>query len=415
MARKIERLTALAVTRTRREGLHADGGGLYLQVSGTGAKSWLYRFMLNGKARAMGLGSVQTISLAEAREEATQCRKLTRQGIDPIEARKAERTKAQLEAAKRITFDACATSYIEAHKSGWRNSKHAEQWRSTLDTYGKPVFGSLPVQDVDLTLVLKVLEPIWKTKTETASRLRGRIEAILDWATVRGYRQGDNPARWRGHLDKVLPARSKVQKVTHHEALPYAAIGKFIATLRALEGVAARALEFLILTAARTGEVIGARWDELDVVQKVWTVPVNRMKAGREHRVPLSTAAIAVLNTMKKLRRDEYVFPGLKKGKPLSNMAMLKLLERMGRSDLTTHGFRSTFRDWAAERTNFSREVAEMALAHTIGDKVEAAYRRGDLFEKRGELMATWEGYCGEISRPAEVTRTLAAIGLAAE
>ena len=415
MARKIERLTALAVTKTRREGLHADGGGLYLQVSGSGAKSWLYRFMLNGKARAMGLGSVHTVSLAEAREQAIQCRKLTRQGVDPIEARKVERTKAQLEAAKSITFDACATSYIAAHKAGWRNSKHADQWRSTLDTYAMPVFGSLPVQDIDLTLVLKVLEPIWKTKTETASRLRGRIEAVLDWATVRGYRRGDNPARWRGHLDKVLPARSKVQKVIHHEALPYVEIGEFVAALRDQEGVAARALEFLILTATRTGEVIGARWDELDLGQRVWTVPPNRMKAGREHRVPLSTAAMALLETMKKQRRDEYVFPGFKQGKPLSNMAMLKLLERIGRSDLTAHGFRSTFRDWAAERTNFPREVAEMALAHTIGDKVEAAYRRGDLFEKRRDLMATWAGYCGEIPRSAHVIRIPDAIGVAAE
>jgi len=273
--------------------------------------------MLDGKARAMGLGPLHTLSLAEAREQATHCRKLTRQGLDPIEARKAERTKARLEAAKSITFDGCATRCIAGHKSGWRNSKHAEQWRSTLDTYAKPIFGTLPVQDIDLTLVLKVLEPIWRTKTETASRLRGRIEAILDWATVRGYRQGDNPARWRGHLDKVLPARSKVQKVAHHEALPFSEIRHFLALLRSQERVAAEALEFLILTAARTGEVIGARWDELDLAQEVWTVPADRMKAGREHRVPLSTAAIGVLEAMKKLRRDDYVFPGLKKGKPL--------------------------------------------------------------------------------------------------
>jgi integrase len=250
------------------------------------------------------------------------------------------------------------------------------------------------VQAIDVALVMKVLEPIWKTKPETASRLRGRIEAVLDWATVRGYRKGENPARWRGHLDKLLPARSKVQKVEHHPALPYDEIADFGAVLRGQDGIGARALEFLILTAARTGEIIGGRWDEVDFEDKIWVVPAARMKAGREHRVPLSGAALAILKQMREIRESDAVFPGGKKGKPLSNMAMLAVLKRMGRNDLTAHGFRSTFRDWAAERTNFPREVVEMALAHTIDNKVEAAYRRGDLFQKRRQLMEAWARFC---------------------
>jgi integrase len=304
-------------------------------------------------------------------------------GIDPIEARRAQREQKSLDAAKSMTFDACAAAYIDAHKAGWRNEKHFDQWSNTLNTYAGPVFGSLPVQAVDVGLVMKALEPIWQTKSETASRVRGRIESVLDWATVRGYRKGDNPARWRGHLDKLLPPRSKVRKVEHHPARPHDELANFVAMLRRQEGIASRALEFLILTATRTGEVIGARWDEIDLGEKVWVVPAARMKAGREHRVPLSAAAVAILEQMQEVREGDFVFPGGKRGKPLSNMAMLAVLKRIDRGDLTNHGFRSSFRDWAAERTNFPREVAEMALAHTVGDKVEAAYRRGDLFQKR--------------------------------
>jgi integrase len=305
-----------------------------------------------------------------------------------------QRDQKKLEAAQAMTFDACAAAYIDTHKAGWQNAKHREQWPSTLNSYASPFFGSLPVQAIDVGLVMKALEPIWQTKPETASRLRGRIEAVLDWATVRGYRKDENPARWRGHLDKLLPARSKVRKVEHHPALPYDDLADFAAALRRQEGVASRALEFLILTAARTGEVIGARWDEVDVVEKIWVVPAARMKASREHRVPLSAAAVAVLEQMKQIREGDFVFPGGKKGKPLSNMAMLAVLKRMERGELTAHGFRSTFRDWAAERTNFSHEVAEMALAHTVSDKVEAAYRRGDLFQKRRQIMEAWARFC---------------------
>ena len=401
MGRGTGRLTALAVSKQRRAGVHPDGGGLYLQVSAGGARSWIYRYTLDGRARWMGLGSLRDVSLSEARELAAACRKRRSEGIDPIEARKTIRTVAKLESAKAITFAACAEAYVEANRSGWRNEKHAAQWTSTLKTYANPVFGSLPVQSVDTAMVMKVLEPIWTTKTETASRLRGRIECVLDWAKTREHRQGENPARWRGHIENLLPARSKVRKVEHHPALPYAKVKTFVKALRRQEGTAALAFEFLILTGGRTSEVVGARWNEIDVKKAVWTIPASRIKAGREHRVPLSARALEILTKMRPTHDDkvedrvvEYVFPGGKAGRPLSNMALLALLKRMQRSEITPHGFRSTFRDWAAEETDYPREVAEMALAHAVGDKVEAAYRRGDLFEKRRALMAEWADYC---------------------
>ena len=404
MPRQIGRLSALAVSRAAKKGMYHDGGGLYLQVAESGAKSWIYRYMLHGRAREMGLGPLHTISLSEARARVAECRRLRLDGFDPIETRKAKRDQVRLEAAKAMTFEACANAYIEAHQTGWQNPKHRQQWRNTLKTYVYPVFGLLPVQAVDVGLVMKSLEPIWHAKPETASRLRGRIEAILDWASVRGYRNGENPARWRGHLDKLLPARSKVRKVEHHAALPYRHLPAFMASLRQQEGLAARALEFLILTAARTGEIIGARWEEVDVDERLWTIPADRMKAGKEHRVPLSERAVAIIKELTESRTGEFIFPGRKTGNPMSNMAMLKLLQRMGQADLTAHGFRSTFRDWAAEQTSFPHEVAEMALAHTVGDKVEAAYRRGDLFQKRRQLMDDWAQYC----RRAVVTRASA-------
>jgi integrase len=395
LARAVGRLSAVALPKLK-TGMHADGGGLYLQVTKGGARTWVFRFMLHGRAREMGLGPLHIVSLSEAREKARGCRKLRHEGIDPIEARNAKHAEERLAAATALTFKECAERYIEAHRAGWKNSKHAKQWPSTLEAYVYPVFGALFVQAIDVGLVMKVLEPIWRTKPETASRVRGRIESVLDWATVRGYRKGDNPARWRGHLDKLLPARAKVRKVEHHAALPYADVGHFVAGLREQEGIASRALEFLILTATRTGEVIGARWDEFDLDEKLWTVPGVRMKAGKEHRVPLSARALAVIDEMRaeRVNDHEFVFPGGRPRKPLSNMAMLKVLERMGRGDLTAHGFRSSFRDWAAERTGFPHEVAEMALAHAVSDKVEAAYRRGDLFQKRRQLMEAWAKHC---------------------
>jgi integrase len=400
MARKIGQLTSLAVTRVTKPGLYADGGGLYLRVGPNGAKSWVFRFRVDGKRRDMGLGPLHAVTLAGAREKATACRNERFDGRDPLESRQARRLTAKLEASKAVTFQQCAVAYIDAHRLGWKNEKHAAQWGSTLEAYAYPIFGNLPVQAIDTELMMKVLEPIWRTKTETASRVRGRVEAVLDWATVREFRRGDNPARWRGHLDHLLPLRAKVQKVQHHPALPYDEIGAFVASLRSQEGHAVRALEFLILTAGRTGEVIGARWNEINLAEEVWIVPASRMKAGREHRIPLSAPAIKLLRDqqaaaeMVEGRLDGFVFPGGRLGKGLSNMALLKLLKRMKRDDLTTHGFRSTFRDWAAEQTHFPRDVAEMALAHTISDKVEAAYRRGDLFQKRRLLMEAWATYC---------------------
>jgi integrase len=394
MARTIGKLTALAVQRAKPRGYYGDGGGLFLQVSATGAKSWVFRFKEAGRLHEMGLGPVHTVGLAEARERARECRRMRLDGLDPIASRKAARTQAKLDAAKAMTFQQCAERYIAAHRAGWRNGKHRDQWSSTLATYVNPIFGALPVQAIDTALVMKAIEPIWSEKPETASRVRGRIEAILDWATARAFRAGENPARWRGHLENLLPKRAKVRRVKHHAALPFAEIGAFMAELRQQEGAAGRALQFAILTAGRTGEVIGARWDEVDLAEQLWTVPAARMKAGKEHRVPLSDAALAILEDLQKVRHGDFVFPGGRAGRSISNMAMAMTLRRMGRRELTVHGFRSTFRDWASERTGFPREVAEMALAHTVADAVERAYRRGDLFQKRRQLMGAWAKFC---------------------
>ena len=393
MAKGIHRLKALSVEKASKPGLYSDGGNLYLQITKTGVKSWLFRYMRNGKARGMGLGPVHTISLAEARVKAHECRSLLLCGVDPLE-NKAERHQAELlEAANTRTFEECATAYIGAHKAGWKNAKHQDQWTNTLKTYAFPIIGRLSVAAIDVALVKQILDSIWTTKTETASRLRGRIESILDWATVHGYRTGENPARWRGHLDKLLPPQSKIVKVRHHPALPYVEIQSFLATLRREEGVAPAALEFLILTATRTSETINSKWEEIDLQAGVWSIPAERMKAGKLHRVPLSPAALDVLRRVKPFANSNFVFPGRQPDTALSNMALLQLLRRMGRHDLTTHGFRSTFRDWAAECTNHPREIAEAALAHTTKDKTEAAYQRGDLFEKRARLMADWSNY----------------------
>ncbi len=397
MAHGIERLKAMVIARKLKRGYHADGGGLYLQVSATGSKSWVFRFRsrTDGKLREMGLGSFQTVTLIEARDAARACRKQLCDGADPIEARKEGRmVLAAQEVSQAMTFKDCSEGYIAAHKAAWHNDKHAKQWDATLSKYAEPVFGSRSVKDINITLVMQVLDPIWNEKRETAKRLRGRIERILDWATAKGFRQGENPARWKGLIDRLVPSHSKIAKVKHHAALPYAEIPAFMESLRAQNGVAAAALEFAILTAARTGEVVGATWTEVSLEKRVWTVPEGRMKAGREHRVPLSQPAISLLRRMEHLRNGDAIFPSQRKGYHLSNMALLNVLKRMERTDLTAHGFRSTFRDWVAECTETSREVAEMALAHSIGNAVEAAYRRGELFEKRRVLMAAWADYC---------------------
>lgn len=417
MAKLTEKLTALKVDRLKAPGLYSDGGGLYLQISAGGARSWIFRYRMGGRKtpRDMGLGSLETVTLARARQDAKAKREGIQNGIDPIEARKADKAKAALDGARAVTFKQCAEAYIAAHREAWRNEKHAGQWESTLEAYAYPKIGKLPVGEVDVGHVLKVLEQkcddvkgkptLWSAKTETASRVRGRIEAILDWAKVRKYRTGENPARWRGNLEHTLPARGSVQKVEHHAALPYEEIGAFVESLKAQSGIAARALEFLILTATRTSETIGARWDEIDLDKALWVIPADRIKAGREHRVPLSASALAILKEQAKVREAdaEHVFIGGKGKRPLSTNAFLALLRRMERTDITAHGFRSTFRDWAAERTNYPRDVAEMALAHAIGDKVEAAYRRGDLFEKRKRMMDDWAKHCSTVSKAGGV------------
>ncbi len=403
MARTLQNLSALAVGRVKKKGLYADGGGLYLQVGPTGNKAWLFRFMRHGKAQAMGLGALHSVSLGDARVKAGDCRKLLAAGHNPLDAKRTELTQARLAAAKGTTFEACAKAYIEAHKASWRQERHAKQWNQALTKHAHPILGKLPVQAIDTALVMKVLEPIWQKKTETGKRLRGRIECILDWAKVREYRQGENPARWRGHLENLLARPSKLIKVEHFAALPYTKINGFLQSLDSQPGLAAQALKLVIFTACRSNEALGAEWDEIDFEKKVWAIPAERMKGGKEHRIPLTPPALAVLKELKrdrdsiKLTDEEpspYVFPSPKGNTFLSNIAMLALLKRMKRKDITVHGFRSSFRDWAAEETSFPREVAEAALAHAIQSRVEAAYRRSDLFEKRLLLMESWARYC---------------------
>jgi integrase len=389
----------LASGERGKRSMHAVGGipGLYLSVGEENARSWLLRYSFDGKRRHLGLGSAELLTLAEAREKAHEQRKLIAQGIDPLKIKREKRDARIAANAVRKPFSACVDGYLDTHGDGWRNPRHLAQWRATLERYAFPVFGALDVTTVDTALVLRVLEPIWKTKTETASRLRGRIENVLSWASARGYRSGENPARWRGHLDQLLARPSKIAPVKHFAALPYQELGTFMQALGKQEGIGARALEFAILTAARSGEVRGARWDEIDLQARTWAIPAERMKANREHVVPLSDAALAVIKKMNETRFDELIFPGAKEGRPLSDMSVTAVLRRMGRGDLTAHGFRSSFRDWAAELTAYPSEIAEMALAHVISNKTEAAYRRGSLLAKRVRMMADWARYCGTV------------------
>jgi integrase len=401
MARKQQRLSALQVAKLTKPGLYGDGGGLTLQITTTGAKSWLFRYMVAGKAFGMGLGPTHTVSLAEARQKALDARKLLIDGINPLEAKKQNKIAATLAKAKMMTFDECAKAYILAHKAGWKNAKHCTQWTNTLNTYASPVFGDLPVAEIDTGLVMKCLAPIWESKTETASRVRGRIESVLSWATTSGYRTGENPARWKGHLENLLAAISKSSRMKNHPSLPWQRMGAFMSALRIREGVSARAVEFAILTACRSGEVRGARWAEFDMAAKLWTIPAERMKAKREHQVPLSDAALALLELMPK--DCDVVFAGTN-GQPLSDMSLTAVIRRMNGDDkpvwtdvngvgITVHGFRSSFRMWAAETTNYPREVAEHALAHQLPDAVERAYQRGSQFAKRAAMMAEWAAY----------------------
>ncbi|MBB1601077.1 site-specific integrase [Variovorax sp. UMC13] len=396
MPKKAAELGPLQVSRLTKPGAHAVGGvaGLQLKINDAGARSWVLRTMVAGKRRDMGLGGFPDVTLAQAREKARAARAQVGEGVDPIQARQAARSASAAALAKAKTFDQCAAAFIKAKSGEWANAKHRAQWDSTLETFASPVIGGLLVQDVAVSNVLDVLEPIWKTKTETASRLRGRIETILDWATARGYRTGENPARWRGHLDQLLARPKKIAKTKHHEALPFDAVGAFMVDLRAVEGSSARALEFVVLTAGRSGEIRGARWSEIDVHGKVWTVPAERMKGKKEHRVPLSSQALRLLAALPLFEDHDLLFPG-RSNAPLSDMSLTACMRRM-KLTAVPHGFRSTFRDWAAERTNFPRDLAEMALAHAIESDVEAAYRRGDMLAKRAKMMQAWADFCGK-------------------
>jgi integrase len=403
MPRRSKELSALEVNRLAANGMHAIGGvsGLYMQIKQP-SKSWILRAMVGGKRRDMGLGAFPTVTLAMARERARSARDAIDQGIDPILQRQRAQSALRAEQASALTFSEAVRGFIDAKSAEWRNGKHRQQWINSLATYAEPEIGKLLVADVNRKHVLAILEPIWKTKTETATRVRGRIEQVLDWAAARGHREGPNPAAWRGHLDKLLGAPSKIAKTAHHRALPIDAMPAFMADLRKHSGLGARALELVALTATRSGEVRGATWKEFDLEGGVWVIPAERMKAGREHRVPLSDAALALLSNQRQQAGCELVFPGTK-GQQLSDSTLNAVLRRMG-ADCVTHGMRSTFRDWIGERTAYPHDVAEMALAHTIENKAEAAYRRGDMMDKRRHMMQAWADFC---ATPAVMASTV--------
>jgi len=383
------KLTATQVKSLTKTGKHGDGDGLYLFVSKTGRKSWVFVYIRGGRRREMGLGpleGVSSVSLSAAREKADEVRAILGRGGDPFEEM-AERQ------ARKVAppFGMISDQYIEAYAPGWKNSKHRDQWVMTMREYARPI-RKLPVDQIETEHVVRILRPIWTDKRETARRVRSRIEIVLNHATARGLRSGDNPARWKGHLENILPREKKGEK-KHHAALPYPEVPHLLSALRSTNGTGARALEFTILTACRTGEVLGARWDEFDLQNSVWTVPGDRMKAGKEHRVPLPGAALSIVETMSRYRLNDFVFPGQRQDSPISNMTMTKALKALVPTGATVHGFRSSFRDWAGEETSFPREIAEQALAHTVGDQVELAYRRGDALEKRRALMEAWASF----------------------
>lgn len=412
-------MSALEVSRLKEEGLHFVGGvpGLILQITGPDAKSWVLRAMVGGKRRDIGLGGFPAVTLAGAKDGARAIREKIAAGIDPVEERLAARSALAASRASVLSFQEAAEKFVAANEAGWKNPKHRAQWTSTLTRYAYPTLGKLRVSDIETQHIVGILEPLWTTKTETASRVRGRIESVLDYAKVRGYRQGENPARWKGHLDHILPARAKVQKVKHHSALDYRDVGSFMAELKAVNGLGARALEFAIFTACRSGEVRGATWAEIDEKEGVWTIPADRMKADKEHRVPLSPAVMELLTTLPRFADTNLIFPSTKNTQ-LSDMTLSAVIRRLDEAStkdgcigwkdntgkvITAHGFRSTFRDWAGETTNYPREVIEHALAHQLKDKAEAAYARGTLFEKRRRLMVEWAKHCGNPAVMADV------------
>jgi integrase len=381
--------------------MYADGGSLYLRVAEGGSKQWIFRYVTNGRMRDMGIGPAHILTLAEAREKAREANKLRLEGIDPIAHKHARRAALQAADAKAMTFKQCAEAFIKDNDRGWTNAKHRYDWAASLTMYVYPTLGNLSVAAIDTPLVLKVIKPLWERVPETARRVRGRIEAVMGWATVHHYRTGDNPARWQGHLEHALPSRTDIAPVQHYAALPYDAVPAFMGKLEGKGNVSAACLRFIVLTAARRSEATEATWDEIDLENRVWTVPAARMKAGKKHQVPLSAAALAVLKDMAEVRTSEYVFAGNAAGRPVHGHSVVGLAKRVAGIDLTLHGFRSSFRDWCSELTNFKGEVAEMALAHAIPSSVEAAYRRGDLFEKRRKLMDAWAAYCAKVETDA--------------
>lgn len=398
---KISReLSALEVGRLKADGAYAVGGvqGLYLQIIG-GSRAWVLRYVIGKNRRRMGLGGFPAVTLAQAREAGRTARSQIRQGIDPIQERHDQTRQAAAAKAKALTFDKACKLFITAREAEWQNTKHRQQWENTLETYASPHIGQMDVSEIGQAEVMRVLEPIWRSKTETATRLRGRVEQVLDWATVRGHRTGENPARWRGHLDKLLPRPSKFAKVEHHPAVPVASAPTVVTNIHQAEGMGAKALLFQVLTAARSGEVRGATWSEIDLENAVWSLPASRMKAKRAHRVPLPSQAVALLKAQPKFERCDLVFPSTRMT-PLSDMSLTAVMRRM-KLEAVPHGFRSTFRDWAAESTHFHRDLVEMALAHAIESKVEAAYRRGDMLAKRAPLMQEWANYCLPTTVPA--------------
>jgi integrase len=399
------KLAAIALKKYP-DGWHADGGNLYLFVRGA-SRTWVFRYTApNGQRRNMGLGSLNDVGLSRARDLAKQHKSALKDPanpIDPIDVAFTAKQMRRVETAKQMTFKQCARAFIESKKYEWKNAKHVQQWENTLVAYAYPTFGDLSVSDIDTGLVTKCLVDIWTSKTETATRVRGRIESVLDWAKVNEYRTGENPARWRGHLDKILPTPAKVSRVKHHPALPHREIGKFMIDLRLREGQGARALELTILTAARSGEIRGAQWSEINFAERLWIVPADRMKAGKEHRIPLSDAALKILQQLPRAQHSDLIFPSENSGKPISDMTISAVLKRMEVTGVTVHGFRSTFRDWCSDCTNYSNELAEMALAHTIKNSTEAAYRRSDVLERRRSMMKDWADYCGRVQLQANV------------
>jgi integrase len=393
VVRTLNRLSTLKVARAKQPGMYADGGSLYLRVADGGSKQWVFRYSANGRLRDMHLGPVHTLTLAEARERATDARKLRLDGIDPLTHKRARAAALRAADAGAMTFKQCAEGFIKDNEREWTSAVHRDQWQQSLRAYVYPVLGSLPVFAIDTPLVLRVIKPLWERAPVTASRVRGRIENVLGWATVHHYRSGSNPAVWKGLLEHALPSPAS-GGVEHHAALPYESVGAFMATLRRQDSVAARCIEFITLTAARSGEVLNATWDEVD--GSMWIVPASRMKGGREDRVPLSGAGHAVLKGMRAIRDSDYIFPGRFQGRPVGHAVVRRLAKQAAGADITVHGLRSTFRDWAAECTSFPREVAEIALAHTVGTDVERAYQRSDLFEKRRRLMDAWAEFCAK-------------------